>query len=61
MRLQLIISCKKRAPFFAFFFYVTRANMQQVLRHQCKLICTRRINEWCKIFTIKTLMEVNKT
>ena len=28
---------------------------------QCKLVCTGTMNEWCKIVTIKTLTEVNRT
>ena len=29
--------------------------------YQCKLVCTGTMNEWCKILTIKTLTDVNKT
>ena len=28
---------------------------------QCKPVCTGTMNEWCKILTIKTLTEVNRT
>ena len=30
-------------------------------RYQCKLVCTGPMNEWCKILTIKTLTELNRT
>ena len=59
MRLQLIICLKKRTPFFAF------SSIKLVLirnkRYQCKLVCTGPMNECCKILTIKTLTEVNRT
>ena len=29
--------------------------------YQCKLVCTGTMNERCKILTIKTLTEVNRT
>ena len=44
------LSC---GSFFRFFFFETRANMQQVL--QCKLVCTGTMNEWSKQLTMKTL------
>ena len=59
MRLHLIICPKKIALLFAF------SSIKLVLIrnkcYQCKLVCTGTVNEWCKILTIKTLMELNRT
>ena len=57
LRLQLIISHKKRAPFFTSIKPVLMCNKC----YPCKLVCAGTMNEWCKILTIKTLTEVNRT
>ena len=59
MRLQLIVCYKKIAPFIAF--STIKLVLIRSKCYQCKLVCTGTMNEWCKILTIKTLTEVNKT
>ena len=56
MRLEVYYLPQKRAPFFAFFCKTIRNKC-----YQCKLVCTGPMKEWCKILTIKTLTEVNRT
>ena len=58
LRLQLIICHKKEL-------HSSLSSIKLVLIpkkcYQCKLVCTGTLNEWCKILTIKTLTEVNRT
>ena len=58
MRLQVIICHKKEL-------LSSISSIKLVLiRNKCyqrKLVCTGTINKWCKILTIKTLTEVNRT
>ena len=58
MRLQFIICRKKEL-------LSSLSSIKLVLAHnkcyQCKLVCTGTMNKWCKILTIKTLIEVNRT
>ena len=58
MRLQLIICHKKEL-------LSSLSSIKLVLiRNKCyqfKLVCTGTMNEWCKILTMKTLTEVNRT
>ena len=58
LRLQLIICHKKEL-------LSSLSSIKLVLIrnkcYQCKLVCTGTMNEWCKILTIKTLTEVNRT
>ena len=58
MRLQLIICHKKEL-------LSSLSSITLVLiRNKCyqsQLVCIIMINEWCKILTIKTLTEVNRT
>ena len=58
MRLQLIICHKKEL-------FSSLSSMKLVpTRNKCyqsKLVCTDSMNDWCKILTIKTLTEVNRT
>ena len=58
MRLQLIICHKKEV-------HSSLSSIKLVLIRDkcylCKLVCTDTMNEWCKILTIKTLTEVNRT
>ena len=58
MKLQLIICLKKEL-------LSLLSSIKLVLIrnkfYQCKLVYTGTMNEWCKILTIKTLTEVNRT
>ena len=56
MRLQLIICPEKELLRFSIKLGLARNKC-----YQCKLVCTGTMNEWCKILTIKTLTEVNRT
>ena len=60
MRLQLIIYYKKELLFSLSLFSIQLVLMRNKC-FQCKLVCTGTVNEWCKILTIKTLAEVNRT
>ena len=55
MRLQLII-CHKKELLSSVKLVLIRNKC-----YQCKLVCTSTMNECCKILTIKTLTEVNRT
>ena len=58
MRLQVIISHKKEL-------LSSLSSIKLVpIRNKCylcKLVCIGMMHEWCKILTIKTLTEVNRT
>ena len=58
MKLQLIICHKKE--FLASLSSIKLVQIRNKCFH-CKLVCTGAMNEWCKIFTTKTLTEVNRT
>ena len=58
IRLQLIICHKKEL-------LSSHSSIKLVVIrnkcYQCKLVCISTMNNWCKILTIKTLTEVNRT
>ena len=58
VRLQVIICLKKEL-----LSLLSSKKLMLIRRkcYQCKLVCTGLMNEWCKILTIKTLTEVNRT
>ena len=58
MRLQLIICHKKE---FLSSLSSTKLVLIRNKCYQCKLVCTGTMNKWCKILTIKTLTEVDRT